>query len=94
MQAAGVVGVQMGHHDAAHIARADADPLKLGADLLLRLDPFAESADARMPAWEVGGLGSASGLAGVDDDHAFGVLNSEGVDRERLRPLAVANRVQ
>ena len=94
VQAAGVVGVQMGHHQPAHIARADAEPLELRADLLLGLDPLAESADARMPAWEVARLGSAGGLARVDDDHAFRVLDREGVDRQRLRPLAVANRVQ
>src|SRR4029450_13031287 len=53
VQAAGVVGVRVGHHQPAHTARADADLLELGTDLLLGLDPFAESADAWMPAWEV-----------------------------------------
>jgi hypothetical protein len=93
VQAAGVIGVQVRHHEPAHIARADAEPFKLGPDLLLGLDPFAESADTRMPAGEVAGLGGAGGLAGVDDDHALRVLDREGIDRQRLRPLPVANRV-
>jgi hypothetical protein len=72
----------------------DAEPFELGADFLVGLDPLAEGADARMPAGEVAGLGGAGGLAGVDDDHALRVLDRERVDRQRLSPLAVEDRVQ
>jgi hypothetical protein len=47
-----------------------------------------------MPAGEVAPLGGAGVLAGVDDDHALGMLDREGVDRERLRPLAVDDCMQ
>ena len=94
VQAAGVIGVQVGHHEPADIARADAKPFQLGADLLFGLDPFAEGVDARVPAGEVTGLGGAGAFARVDDDHAFRVLDREGVDRQRLRPLLVEDRVQ
>jgi len=93
VQAAGVVGVKVGHHEPAHIARTDAEPLELGADLLCGLDPFAEAANARMPAGEVAGLGGTGGLARVDHDHALGMLDRERVDRKRLGPLAVKQRV-
>jgi len=53
VQAASVVGVQVGHHDPAHVARADAEPLELRADLLLGLDPLAEGTDAGVPAGKV-----------------------------------------
>jgi hypothetical protein len=86
--------VQVRHHQPADVARSDAEPLELRADLLFRLDPFAECADARVPAREVAPLRGAGVLARVDDDHAFRVLDREGVDRKRLRPLAVTNRVQ
>ena len=39
-------------------------------------------------------LGGEGVLASVDDDDALGVLDREGVDRKRLRPLAVEDRVQ
>ena len=93
VQAAGVVGVQVGHHQPADIAGADPEPFELGADLLLGLDPLAKSADARMPGREVARPGRAGGLAGVDDDHALGMLDRERVDRKRLGPLAVKQRV-
>jgi hypothetical protein len=84
----------VGHHDPADIAGLDAESFQLRADLLLRLDPFAERTQAGMPAREVAPLGGAGVLARVDDDHALGVLDREGVDRKRLRPLAVDDRVQ
>src|SRR5215204_1789628 len=46
-----------------------------------------------VPAWEVAALGDPSSLAGVDDDHTLGVLDRQGVDRKRLRPPAVKERV-
>ena len=95
VQAPGVVGVQVGHHEhARHRPDSIASRLELGADLLFRLDPFAEGANSWVPAREVAGLGGACGLAGVDDDHAFWVVDRERVDRKRLGPLAVAERVR
>src|SRR5438128_11244916 len=47
-----------------------------------------------MPAREVAGLGDAGRLARVDDDHALGVLDRERVNRKRLGPRAVEERVQ
>jgi hypothetical protein len=47
-----------------------------------------------MPAHEVAGPGGTGGLAGVDDDHALRVLDREGVDRKRLRPITVDDRSQ
>jgi hypothetical protein len=88
-------GVEVGEHDAPDIARADAELLQLRADLLLGLDVLADGeAEERLPAREVAGLGDAGGLARVDDDDAFGVLDREGVDRQRLGPLAIEQRVE
>src|ERR687891_1495121 len=53
VQAAGVIGVQVSQHDPADVARLDAESLQLRADLLLRLDPLAKGAEARVPAREV-----------------------------------------
>ena len=95
MQAARVVGVQMRHHDPAHVARPDAEPLELRADLLLGCDVLADrEAQKRVPAREVARLRDAGRLAGVDHDHAFGMLDREGVDRQRLGPLPIEERVQ
>ena len=56
VQAAGVVGVQMRHHDAADIAHSDAELLELRPDLLLGLDPLANRVtEDRVPAREVAG---------------------------------------
>ena len=94
VQAAGVVGVEVRHHDPADIARADPEPLELRADLLLGLDLLADGEpEERLPAREVAGLGDAGRLAGIDDDHALRVLDRERVDRQRLGPLAVEQRV-
>jgi hypothetical protein len=46
------------------------------------------------PQMERAALGGAGVLAGVDDDHALRVLDREGVDRERFRPLPVEDRMQ
>jgi hypothetical protein len=65
-----------------------------GADLLLGLHPLAHGeAEEGLPAGEVAGLGDPGSLAGVNDDHAFGMLDRKGVDRKRLRPLPVKERV-
>src|SRR6266545_8179835 len=71
-----------------------AESFELRADLLLRLDPLAEGTDARVPAREVVPLRGARVLARVDDDHALRMFDRVGVDRQRLRPLAVDDRVQ
>ena len=56
-QAARVIGMEMGHDDAADIGRQDPQLLKLRADLLLGLDVFANGEpEERLPAREVAGL--------------------------------------
>ena len=94
MKAARVVGVEMGQDDPADIGGRDPEPLELRADLLVGSDPLAQpEVEERMPAREVVAIGGPGGLAGVDDDHTLGVLDREGVDRKRLRPPAVKERV-
>jgi hypothetical protein len=85
----------MGHHDQAVIGGEDAEALQLRADLLLGLHALADGeAEEGLPAREVAGLGGACRPSGVDDDQTLGVLDREGVDRERLRPLPVKERVR
>src|SRR5215213_2371493 len=85
----------MGQHDPAHVAPPDAEPLELGPDLLLARNRLPDGeAEERLPAREVPGLGDPGGLAGVDDDDALRMLDREGVDRERLGPLPVDERVE
>ena len=94
MQAAGVVGVQMRHHHLADVTGLDPELLELRADLLLRLDEFTNrETEDRMPTREIARLRSAGAFARVDHDHALGMLDREGVDRKRLSPAAVENRV-
>jgi hypothetical protein len=94
VQAARVVGVEMGDDDAADVGGQDPEVLELRGDLLLGLHLLANGEpEERLPAREVARLGDAGRLAGVDDDHALGVLDGEGEDRKRLRPLAVEERV-
>src|SRR5215218_220276 len=84
----------MGQDDPADIGGRDPEPLELRADLLLVTHSLANGeAEGRLPAREVAGLGDTGGLAGVDDDHTLGVLDGEGVDRKRLGPFAVYERV-
>ena len=94
VQAAGVVGVQMGHHEQRTSPGAIPSRLELGADLLLRLDRIRGTAQGTTDA-SAGSSRAArrGGLAGVDDDHALGMLDRERVDRQRLGPLAIEQRV-
>jgi hypothetical protein len=95
VQPAGVVGVQVGQHDPVDVGRRDPEPRQLGPDLLLGRDLQAQPvAVVGMPAREVAGLHAAGGLAGVDDDDAFGMLDREGVDRQRLGPPPIHEHVQ
>ena len=90
-----MVGVEMRHNHLADVAARDAELLQLRADLLLGLHPLANrEPEHGVPAREVAGLGGASGLAGVDDDHPFRMLDRECVDRKRLGPFTIGNRVQ
>jgi hypothetical protein len=84
----------MGHHHPADIGWQDPELLELRTDLLLGPHLLANGkAEERLPAREVAGLRDTGRFARVDDDHALGVLDSEGVDRKRLGPLAVKERV-
>jgi hypothetical protein len=90
VQAAGVVGVQVGDDDAAHVTRREAEALELRPDLLLGPHPFADpEPEVGMPAWEVAALGGAGGLARVDEDEPFVVLDEPGMDGQRLGPVPV-----
>jgi hypothetical protein len=80
LEPARVIGVKVGQDDPANVARLDAEPGQLRADLVVGLDPLTKGPDAGVPAREVGALRSARILAGVDDDHALGMLDREGVD--------------
>ena len=94
VQAARMVGVEMGHYDAADIGRDNPELLELRADFLLRLHLLANGEpEERLPAREVTGLRDAGRLPGIDHDHALCVLDREGVDRKRLGPLAVTKRL-
>ena len=54
MQAARVIGMEMGHDHAADIGRQDPELLELGADLLLGSDLLANrEPEERLPAREV-----------------------------------------
>ena len=90
-----VVGVQVREHDRADVAGRMPSPFSCG--------PISSSgathsrqavAEERVPSREVFGLGGARALAGIDHDHAFGMLDGERVDRERLRPLPVEEHVE
>jgi hypothetical protein len=95
MKPAGVVGVQVRQHDPAHVADRKPVPLQLRPDLLLGLDGGADAvAVERVPGREVPRLGRAGALAGVDDDHPFGMLDREGVDRQGVGPVPVEEHVQ
>jgi hypothetical protein len=90
-----VVGVQVREDQPADVAGRDAQALELRADLLAGGHALAHGeAEERLPAGEVAALRGAGGLSGVDDDDAFGVLDREGVDRQRVGPGAVAQGVQ
>jgi len=79
--AAGVIGVEMGDDDVANIARSDAEIAELRADLFVGVDrKLSGAAEEGMPGGLVAGFVDAGGLAGVDDDDAFMMLDEPGVD--------------
>jgi DNA-binding CsgD family transcriptional regulator len=95
MKAAGVIGVQVRHHDLPYITPADSEVAESWADLLLWLDPLADGkAKHRMPAGKVAWAARAGGLARIDDDHTLRVLDRKRVDRKRFGEIAVDDRVE
>lgn len=95
VQAIRMVEVQMGEDDRAHGSRIEAQPLELRPDLVLGRDPEAHAvAVVRVPARQVARLEDPRRLPGVDDDRPARVLDDPRVDRQPVRPLAVAQGVE
>ena len=94
MQAARMVGVQMGEDHGPHVVRADAELEQLRPDLLLRghVEPDRQP-EVRVPAGEVTRFTRPGGLPRVHQDDAFGRLNRPGVDRERFGPRTRSSRM-
>src|SRR5579859_277847 len=92
----GVVGVQVGHHEPAHVALwVYAKRPQLRANLLLRADPLSHGEmKVGMPAGQVARLAGARGLAGIHDEDALRMLNDPCIDGQRLGPPAVEQSVE
>jgi hypothetical protein len=84
-----MVDMDMRKHDLADIFRTDTERAKLRAHLLFRLDPKLHGElKIGMPG---GQRFQIRGLPGIDDDHAFPVLNGPGVSRQPLAPMRIEN---
>src|SRR6266545_3955784 len=94
-QAAGVVGVQVGHHDSAHVSGRDAQRAQLRPDLFLRADMGAHSQDEiGVPTREVARARGLRGLACVYQNETLRVFYDPGIDGQRVRPGAVEEHVE
>jgi hypothetical protein len=81
VQAARVIGVEMGHDDATDIGRQDPKLLELRA-ISCSGSPRSRTAnrEKRLPTREFARLRNTGRLAGIDDDHALRMLDGKGVD--------------
>jgi hypothetical protein len=95
VQAVGVIVVQVREDDGPDAGGVDADALELRAELVLGRDLEAHAeAVVGMPTRQVARLVHARALAGVDHDRPIRMLDRPGEDRQPVRPLAVAQRVE
>ena len=89
-----VIGVQMGEHDLADVARPHAHLLQLGADLVVWRHPeLRRAAIKRMPARMIAPLMHPRRFTGIDENQSFVVLDEPRMDRGPVRPISIEQDV-
>jgi hypothetical protein len=84
-QSSGVVCMEMSQYDLTHISGGNPEGPELGTNLFLGVDGEADRAAVkRMPGGMVSILMDTRGLACVDQNDSFFMLNDPGVNRQPL----------
>src|SRR5690606_37675301 len=92
VEPAGMVVMEMGQHH-NDVRWIDPHGEKAGTDLLVRCDLDRHLLEEGVPAREVTRRRVAPGVANVDQEMAFGMLDQIAEDRHRFDPVAVAEDV-
>ena len=87
LEPADVIGVQMREDDPVHGARIEPSCGELGGNLVLGTELEAGQPEVRVPALVISRGGRPSGLPGVEETQAEGVLHGERMHgKRRSRP--------
>src|SRR5882724_2459785 len=93
-QPACMIGMQVSQQHPADCVRIKTHCPHLGADFLVWLYPFAYcSAEIWVPPRKVASLIYASGLAGIDNDEPFRMLDHKCENRQRFSPARIKQQI-